>query len=435
MDDSRIIVSLDIGTTSMKVVVANIVKGRASIVGVGSAHSQGMSRGVIVDIDKASAAISQAVKKAASQSNTEINDVIIGLPANGLQMFKTQSLIALNEQSKEIDDEDVKRVIKASLGKTLAPDLEFVALIPGSFGVDGFKNIKDPRGMIGNRLEFTGVLYALPKSIIHNSLKAVQRAGLNVVYEVLAPVAIGEVALDKGERDFGTTIIDLGGGQTTAAIIHENQLKFAAVDPEGGNLVASDVSTVLNTTLDSANKLQRYYGNAEVSLAVAGEEFPVEIVGQEDPKNVSSKYLAEIIEARLQQIFERLRSKLNSVEAIDLPGGVVLTGGLAAMPGIDQLAKKLLNTKVKIFIPNQMGLRHPAFTEGLGLVLYAQGLNDLDMLAYDIIHQSDVQPEIKQESAHKMSTKATGSSKKKIKSEKIISTSDKIKNFWGKFFD
>lgn len=435
MDDSMIIVSLDIGTTAMKVVVANVSKGQLNVIGIGSAHAQGMNRGVIVDIDKASAAVKEAVKKAASQSNTEIHDVVVGLPTNGVQIYSCQGTIALSDQTKEIDDKDVQQVMTAALMQTLPAEQEYVALIPNNFSVDGFKNIKDPRGMIGTRLEFSGILYSLPKSIVHNVAKAVERAGLNIVHTVLAPAALSQVALTDGEQNFGTILIDLGGGQSTASVIHDRKLKFSTVDTEGGNLVVHDISVVLNTTLQNAAKLQRYYGTVNIKAASEAEEFPVEVVGQDEPQAVTSKYLSEIITARVQQIFERLQKRLAKIKAFDLPGGVVITGGLAEMDGIDQLARNIFGVKVKTFVPQQMGLRHPAFTESLGLVSYAQSLNDLDLLAYAVIQQHNFtdgkdnfqsfqfeesqMPKSSDNNAHPTSTPM----------------GEKFKNFWKKFFD
>ncbi|RHW46881.1 cell division protein FtsA [Bombilactobacillus bombi] len=435
MDDSMIIVSLDIGTTAMKVVVASVSKGQISVIGIGSSHAQGMNRGVIVDIDKASEAIREAVKKAASQSNTEVHDVVVSLPANGVQIFPCQGAIAINDQTKEIDNDDVQQVMSAALVQTLPAEQEYVALIPNDFSVDGFKNIKDPRGMIGSRLEFNGILYSLPKSIVHNVFKAVERAGLHVVHEVLAPAALSQVALNDGEKNFGAIIIDLGGGQSTASVIHDRKLKFSTVDTEGGNLVVHDISVVLNTTLNNAAKLQRYYGTVDTKSASNVEEFPVEVVGQDEPQAVTSEYLSEIIAARMQQIFIRLQKKLDSVKAFELPGGVIITGGLAEMDGVDRLAQKIFGVKVKVFVPKQMGLRHPAFTESLGLVSYAQSLNELDILAHEVIRQR--KSTNYSDDTHFISQNENQTSKSYDSSSKTTSTpmGEKFKNFWKKFFD
>ncbi|MBA1434353.1 cell division protein FtsA [Bombilactobacillus bombi] len=435
MDDSMIIVSLDIGTTAMKVVVANVAKGQINVIGIGSAHSKGMNRGVIVDIDKASEAIREAVKKAASQSNTEVHDIVVGLPANGVQISSCQGTIALGSQTKEIEDDDVQQVMSASLMQTLPAEQEYVALIPNDFSVDGFKNIKDPRGMIGSRLEFNGILYSLPKSIVHNIVKAVERAGLNIVHEVLAPAALSQVALDDGEKNFGAIIVDLGGGQSSASVIHDRKLKFSTVDPEGGNLVVHDISVVLNTTIANAAKLQRYYGTVDVQTASDVEEFPVEVVGHDEPQSVSSKYLSEIIAARVQQIFERLQKRLVAVNAFELPGGVIITGGLAEMDGVDKLAQQVFGAKVKIFIPKQMGLRHPAFSESLGLVSYAQSLSELDILAHDVIHQYTPSPRTGSTQANIPINQPETDSLDNSSNKDVTPMGEKFKNFWKKFFD
>ncbi|NVY95678.1 cell division protein FtsA [Lactobacillus sp. DCY120] len=435
MDDTKIIVSLDIGTTAMKVVVASATSDQVNVIGVGSAYAQGMNRGVIVDLDKAAGAIKQAVKKAASQSNTEIHDVIVGLPVNGLQIFACQGMIALSDQTKEIDDTDVRKVLAASLKQTLPPEQEYVALIPNSFSVDGFKNVKDPRGMIGSRLEFSGILYSLPQSIVHNCLRAVRQAGLNSAYEVLMPLAGAQLALDSGEQNFGSVLIDFGGGQTTATVIHDHKLKFTTVDAEGGNLVTHDISVVLNTSLQNADKLQRYYGKAEARSGSDAEKFPVTTVGQDQPQMISSKYLAAIIEARLQQILSRLEKQLVAVKALDLPGGIVLTGGLAELSGIETLTQKIMGVKVKTFIPNQMGLRHPAFTESLGLVSYAQNLTDLDLLARAVIKKTVSQPERSFPPKEEPEVVDSSARASVSKSRSTDSTGEKLKNFWKKFFD
>lgn len=442
MENSKIVVGLDIGTTAIKAVVSEASNNQLNIIGVGSSHSEGLSRGIIVDIDQTTEAIKVAVKKAAEQSNTDIKDVVIGLPSNGVQIQQCQGMIAIGDQSKEIDDNDVKNVMSAALIQNLPPEQEYISLIPNSFSVDGFKNIKDPRGMIGIRLEFNGILYSIPKSIVHNAERSVERAGLNVIHEVIAPAALSQVALDNGERNFGSVIIDFGGGQCTASVIHDQKLKFTTIDPEGGELITHDISVVLNTTMDSAAQLQRYYGNADSSQVSDSEKFPVKIVGKDQPQIISNKYLSEIIEARVKQIFGRLKKSLQSVKALDLPGGIVLTGGVAELPGVENIARQVFGVKVRTYVPTQMGLRHPAFAESLGLISYAQNLNDLDIIARNVVH-GDNQETVSasdEDSSEDEEVEYTRKPTPKRKQEKTkekpkSSTTSKLKSFWDKFFD
>ncbi|WP_282920842.1 cell division protein FtsA, partial [Ignavigranum ruoffiae] len=235
--------------------------------------------------------------------------------------------------------------------------------------------------MIGVRLELYARLITGPKTIIHNIRRCVQKAGLQISELVLQPHAIAQVALNRDEREFGTVVIDMGGGQTSASILYDNQLKYSFVDQEGGDFVTKDISIVLNTSLDSAERVKREYGYAIASQTSAEEYFPVETVGKKEPIRVDEHYLAEIIEARIAQIFETIREDLERVEALDLPGGFVITGGASALPGVIDLAKRYFGGKVRIFVPEEMGMRNPIYTTGLGLIQYAAQLDDIHRIA------------------------------------------------------
>ncbi|GAA6113720.1 cell division protein FtsA [Apilactobacillus apinorum] len=378
--NSEMYVGLDIGTTSIKVIVAEKVKGQMNVLGLGNERSEGISRGIIVDIDKASESIRKAVNQAEEKAGIQINDVIVGIPANQLKIEPCSGMVAISDQSREISDEDVRNVTVSAMIKNLPPEREIVDTLADEFVVDGFDGIKDPRGMVGVRLEMKGRIITGPKTIIHNVKKAVQRAGLNPAAVNNMSLAQGMTILDDGEQDFGTVLIDLGGGQTTASVIHDHQLKFTTVDSEGGEYITKDISVVLNTSLESAEKIKRDYGYADEIDASENNEFPIEVVGQSQPVRISEKYLAEIIQARLDQIFTRMDKSLSSISALSLPGGVVLTGGVAALPGISDLAADRLDTNVRVYIPDQMGLRHPSFSLALSLVTYRANMSEIQVL-------------------------------------------------------
>ncbi|MFC7280635.1 cell division protein FtsA [Apilactobacillus apinorum] len=380
MMNSEMYVGLDIGTTSIKVIVAEKVKGQMNVLGLGNERSEGISRGIIVDIDKASESIRKAVNQAEEKAGIQINDVIVGIPANQLKIEPCSGMVAISDQSREISDEDVRNVTVSAMIKNLPPEREIVDTLADEFVVDGFDGIKDPRGMVGVRLEMKGRIITGPKTIIHNVKKAVQRAGLNPAAVINMSLAQGMTILDDGEQDFGTVLIDLGGGQTTASVIHDHQLKFTTVDSEGGEYITKDISVVLNTSLESAEKIKRDYGYADEIDASENNEFPIEVVGQSQPVRISEKYLAEIIQARLDQIFTRMDKSLSSISALSLPGGVVLTGGVAALPGISDLAADRLDTNVRVYIPDQMGLRHPSFSLALSLVTYRANMSEIQVL-------------------------------------------------------
>ncbi len=374
-------VGLDIGTTSVKVVVAEYIDSQMNIIGVGNAKSEGINRGIIVDIDKTVHAIQRAVKQAEEKAGIQIKSVSVGLPANLLEVEPCQGMIAVNSESKEITDDDVRNVASAAMVRSIPPERQIVALLPQEFTVDGFDGIKDPRGMIGVRLEMFGLVFTGPKTIIHNIKKCVETAGLTVAETIITPQALTESILSDGEKDFGTIVIDMGGGQTTTAVMHDKQLKFTHVDQEGGEYVTKDISIVLNTSFNNAEALKINYGDAYPARTSSDEEFPVDVIGKTEPVKIDERYLAEIIEARLEQIFRKAKSALDEIEALDLPGGIVLSGGAASIPGVVELAEDVFGTNVKLHVPNQMGLRNPVFTNVISIVNHSAELNDVYHLA------------------------------------------------------
>ncbi len=427
---------LDIGTTSIKVIVAEKIKGQLNVIGVGNEPAKGLSRGVIVNIDSATEAIKSAVNQAQEKASTEIKDVIVNIPANLLKIEPCNGLITIGDKSREITDEDVKNVAASALGTNIPQEREIIDIQPQEFIVDGFDGIKDPRGMVGVRLEMKGRLISGSKGIVHNLRKAVENAGLRIRAMVLTPLAEGLTILNDGEQDFGTIIIDLGGGQTTASVIHDHQLKYATTDPEGGKFITKDISIVLNTSISNAEKIKRDYGYADSLQASADNQFPVEVVGQSEPSQIDEKYLAEIIEARLVQIFDRIKDHLDQIKAFDLPGGVVLTGGVAALPGIADLAADELNANTKVYIPDQMGMRHPSFTAVLSIVSYFADLDDVDILVRSAVGANDYEvPAQSHITEHNEAVKVSNKSSKSKRPTPKKKRGEGIRNFFSEFFD
>ena len=392
MNNSQIYVGLDIATTSIKVLVCENVKGKLKLIGVGKQPSGGLNQGVIVDIDKTAMAIKQAVAQATEKSGVKISRVVIGLPANYLQMNQVHGMINLSNQGqpREIVNQDVIDVAHSTLSQGLPPEREVIDLVPRDFAVDQFRGIKDPRGMSGIRLEMWATLYSGPKTIVYNTKKSVEQAGLKIEDMVVTSIATGSNILSDGEQDFGTIIMDMGAGQTTTSIIHDHQLKFAYVDPEGGNYITKDISAVLNTSQKNAEQLKRDHGYADSNQAAEDVQLAVDVVGKAQPVNYTEKYLSEVIEARIRQIFRRAKDKLDSINAPQLPGGLVLYGGVAALPGIKDIAAEYFDGTVRVFVPNEMGIRQPSYATALSLCLYESRLNDIDRLIKQTVHDGDL---------------------------------------------
>ena len=371
---------LDIGTSSIKVLVAELVNGEVNVIGVSNAKSKGVKDGIIVDIEAAATAIKSAISQAEEKAGISIKSVNVGLPANLLQVEPTQGMIPVTSDTKEITDQDVENVVKSALTKSMTPDREVITFIPEEFVVDGFQGIRDPRGMMGVRLEMRGLLYTGPRTILHNLRKTVERVGVQVDNVIISPLAMVHSVLNEGEREFGATVIDMGGGQTTVATIRNQELQYTNVNQEGGDYVTKDISKVLKTSKKIAEGLKLNYGEAYPPLA-SKETFQVEVIGEVEPVEVTEEYLAEIISARLKHIFEQIKQDLERRHLLDLPGGIVLIGGNALLPGVVELAQEVFGVRVKLFVPNQVGIRNPAFAHVISLSEFAGNLTEVNVLA------------------------------------------------------
>lgn len=381
MVKSGFFTGLDIGTSSVKVLVAEYTDNEMNVIGVSSVKSAGVKDGIIVNIDVAAGAIKKALEQAEEKSGIRIDRVNVGLPANLLQIEPTQGMIPVTTDSQEITDLDVENVVKSALTKSMTPEREVISFIPEEFVVDGFQGIKDPRGMMGIRLEMRGMLYTGPRTILHNLRKTVERAGVQVENIVISPLALTRSVLNEGEREFGATVIDLGGGQTTVAVMRNQELHYTNIYQEGGDYITKDISKVLTTSQSIAENLKFNYGIAYPQDASDKEKFTVEVIGESTPVEVTERYLAEVVSARLRQIFDRVRQDLERTRALDLPGGVVLVGGGAILPGIAELAQEVLGANTKIFVPNQIGIRNPAFASVISFVEYVGGLEEVEKIA------------------------------------------------------
>ena len=380
---------LDIGTSSIKVLVAELVDGEVNVIGVSNAKSKGVKDGIIVDIEAAATAIKSAISQAEEKAGISIKSVNVGLPANLLQVEPTQGMIPVTSDTKEITDQDVENVVKSALTKIMTPDREVITFVPEEFVVDGFQGIRDPRGMMGVRLEMRGLLYTGPRTILHNLRKTVERVGVQVDNVIISPLAIVNSVLNEGEREFGATVIDMGGGQTSVATIRNQELQYTNVYQEGGDYVTKDISKVLKTSKKIAEGLKLNYGEAYPQLA-SKETFQVEVIGEVEPVEVTEEYLAQIISARLKHIFEQIKQDLERRHLLDLPGGIALIGGNAILPGVVELAQEVLGVRVKLYVPNQVGIRNPAFAHVISLSEFAGSLTEINVLAQRAIRGDQV---------------------------------------------
>ena len=243
--------------------------------------------------------------------------------------------------------------------------------------------------MMGVRLEMRGLLYTGPRTILHNLRKTVERSGVQVENIIISPLALVRSVLNEGEREFGATVIDMGAGQTTVATIRNQELQFTNILQEGGDYVTKDISKVLKTSQKLAEGLKLNYGEAYPSLA-SNETFQVEVIGEVEPVEVTESYLAEIISARIKHIFEQIKQELERRHLLDLPGGIVLIGGNAILPGIVELAQEVFWRLVSNFtFQIKVGIRNPAFAHVISLSEFAGQLTEVHLLAQRAVKGED----------------------------------------------
>ena len=428
MNHQDIYISLDIGSSSIKVLIGEMSDRQLHVIGVGQVKSNGIRRGAIVDIDATVQSIKKAVDQAERMTGLKIEEVVLGVPANQTVLQPVKGVVAVNGDGREISDDDLARVLDSAESIATPPEKEIVNLLPRRYTVDLLSEIKDPRGMIGTRLEVDATLIMTSRTLLHNVLRCVERAGLHVREIYLQPLAAGYYALTEDEKNQGTAYIDLGGGSTTVAVFEDGLLTHTGVVGMGGDQITKDLSIVLETSTEQAEKIKKQYGHAFLEDASDDQLFEVQIEGTNMTQQFSQRYIAEIIGARVEEIFEYVLDELSRLGVRDLPGGIVLTGGVAGLEGIGQVARQVMQLRVRIHTPDYIGVRDPGFTTAVGLIRYAHSDDEF----YG--RSSEMQPVSgsTQPTPPKNKSNAT---EKKVEQGNKTTIMDKAKKFFNNFFE
>ncbi|MPW13907.1 cell division protein FtsA [Lactobacillus helveticus] len=452
MENSNLLVGLDIGTTSVKAVVADSGK----VIGAVTTPNSGMRHGQIVDIDQTAVAISRALKCVAEKTNAKIYSVVAGIPVGMLQLETATGFANVGEEGQEVSNEDVKRTIRSAIHAAAKDDREAITFLPSRFLIDGKTEVDDPRKMIARSLGVTGILLTAPTGSLHNIKKAIERAGYHNNFFVPTPLAISSVALNESEKTFGSVIIDLGGGVSTATVIKEGQIKYANIDLEGGSDITNDISAVLSISKRDAEQIKLDYGFADPQFASKNDKFAINSVGSNGQQMIDEVYLSEIINARLEQILTRLGKGLAKHNALKQPGGIVITGGTSLLQAIDSLTANGLNVKARIYQPDQIGMRNPIYTAAYGIVNYSYKMLEVDYLVNSVIYgfgENVVEEPVSKPKTSKNSKRTVSNSESETKeaynrnkmSARDDSSTDEennnqektngLKSFFKKFFD
>lgn len=371
---SEIIVGLDIGTTKIAAIVGEVTEDGVDIIGIGTAPSKGLRRGVVVNIDSTVSSIQAAIDEAENMAGCQITTVFAGISGAHVRGLNSHGIVAVKD--KEVRDADCARVIDAAKAVAIPMDREVLHVLPQQYVIDDQDGIRDPLGMAGVRLEAKVHIVTTAVTSAQNVVKCANRCGLQVADIVLEPLASAQAVLEDDERELGVVLLDIGGGTCDLVIFSDGAIVHTAVLPLGGGHITNDIATVLRTPLDSAEKIKRKYGCA--SQAMVGETDTIEVpsVGGRGPRVLPRSTLVEVIEPRVEEIFEHVKRELmRSGYADGLAAGCVLTGGAVALEGIGEVAEQVLGLPTRRGFPTSVGglvdvVKSPAYATGVGLVVY-----------------------------------------------------------------
>ncbi|TYC50127.1 cell division protein FtsA [Weissella muntiaci] len=451
MANHGLIVGLDVGTNTIKALAADVRDQQVNVLAVGRSVAHGVKKGVVVDIESTAKDIQLAMAQVNEQSGRSVVDVIASIPANNIQIQNVSGLVTVQD-SQHITYDDVAKVIHDAIAVSLPADRQVVDIIPNEFSVDDFDGIQDPNDMVGMRLAVKATIYTAPRQVLGNLQKAIEHAGLRVRDFVLAPLADMTTILSDAEQEFGTVMLDMGAGHTTATVVQDRQLRFVTVFPAGGEHISKDISAVLNIPLHEAEMLKLDAGNAQPNT-VGNNPLVITPLGADAPQEISEQYLAQIIAARVEQIIAKLGEKLNMVSAFKLTGGVVLVGGTAALPGLSETVRAMYGTKVRVFVPDDLGLRHPGFARSWALIQHAAQQSTVQLATKQALYNLPIQtlranaivkvPNMNQPEANAIkpapAEEQMYDARKNDQTDKNVqadtNTTGRVANWFGKFFD
>jgi cell division protein FtsA len=379
MAEAKTYTGLDIGTTKITAVVAQADEtGEGiTILGVGTAPSDGLKRGVVVNLEKTVRSIQHAVGEAERASGRRIQSVYAGIAGDHIRGLTSRGVIAVSRKDSEIRPQDVERVVEAAKAVAIPADREILHVLPQGFVVDDQDGIIDPVGMTGVRLEAEVHIITGGSSSCRNIVRAAEKAGLRVEDLVLEPLASANAVLFDQERDMGVALIDIGGGTTDLAVFFEGTVRHTAVIGLGGANVTNDLAIGLRTPVERAEALKLQSGCALTGMVGPDESVCVPSVGGRPDRDISRHMLAMMIEPRVEEIFALAQKEIRKGHAAELlAGGVVITGGASLMPGMTELAAQIFDLPVRRGDPRGVtGLAEsvsgPRYATGVGLALHA----------------------------------------------------------------
>ncbi len=379
------ITGLDIGSSSIRIVVGQEVpnedgKTNLHIIGAIEVPSEGMHKGSVSSMEDAVSSISKALERAERMTGHAINNAWVSIAGHQILVQESKGVIGVARPDGEIQVEDVERSIEAARTVATPSNYEILHVLPKSFTVDGQRGIKDPVGMNGIRLEVDAVIIQSISSQIKNLTKSIYRTGLDIDDLVFAPLATAESVLTQRQKELGVCVVDIGATSTSIVVFEEGDILHTAILPVGGDHITNDIAIALRTSLDVAERVKHEIGYAIADDVPKKEAASLAEFGSAEQDEFKKRFVAEVIQARTEEIFEAVDDELRKIDRSGmLPVGVILTGGSMKLPGMSDIAKKVLRLPASIGVPTGVSsvvdeVHDVGFACAIGLALWGHSI-------------------------------------------------------------
>ena len=372
-DSKNLIVGLDIGTSKIVAIVAEVTDEGLNVIGMGTQPSRGLKKGVVVNIEATMASIQRVLEEAELMADCRISEVYTGIAGSHIRSLNSSGMVAIKE--KEVTQADIDRVVDTAKAIAIPNDQQVLHILPQEFIIDGQEDVREPLGMSGVRLEVKVHIVTGAVSAVENITKCVRRCGIEVRDIILQPLASARAVLNDDEKELGVCLMDIGGGTTDIAVFAGGAIRHTAVIPIAGDQVTNDIAMTLRTPTKEAEELKLRYGCALRQLADPNEVIEVPGVGERAPRKLSRPMLAEVIEPRIEELYSLVQAELrrSGFEEL-LSSGIVLTGGSALLQGMTELGEEVFHLPVRVGIPSFVGglsevVRNPRYATSVGLLL------------------------------------------------------------------
>ena len=373
-DTRNLLVALDIGTSKIVTIVAEITpEDTLSLIGMGSHPSRGLKKGVVVNIESTVNAIQRSLEEAELMADAKIKEVLTGIAGSHIKSFNSHGMVAIKD--KEVQQYDIDRVIETARAVNIPMEQQVLHILEQEFIIDGQGGVRQPSGMSGMRLEVKVHIVTGAVSAAQNIMKCVRRCGLEVRDLMLQPLASADAVLLDDERDLGVCLVDIGGGTTDLAVFTDGAIKHTSVIPIAGDQITNDIAMALRTPTRDAEELKIAHGVALRQLASPSDMIEVPGVGERGPRELSRQTLAEVIEPRVEELYSLIQRELRSAGLEELlSSGIVITGGSALMKGMVELGEEVFHMPVRVGIPQYTValaevVRNPRYSTGMGLLM------------------------------------------------------------------